>query len=46
MVQNQTGQKQPKLQPISMYEWRANRRETERREESVNREILHRQHTN
>ncbi len=46
MANTQTNQNQTKLQPISMYEWRANRREIEKREESVNREILRRQHAN
>ncbi len=46
MVQNQTAQKQEKLETVTMYQWRANRREIERRTESVNRELLHRQHAN
>ena len=46
MAYNQTQQTQQKLEPVSMYEWRANRREAEKREESVNRELLRRQHAN
>ena len=46
MAYNQPQQSNQKLTPVSMYEWRANRRETEKREESVNRELLRRQHTN
>ncbi len=46
MTCNQANETQTKLQPVSMYEWRANRREAEKREESVNREILRRLHTN
>lgn len=30
--------------PINMTAWRASRREAEKREENVNRELLHRQH--
>jgi len=41
MVQNQET-----LKVVNMYVWRATRRETERREEAVNRELLHRQHKN
>jgi hypothetical protein len=46
MAYNQAIQNQSKLQPVSMYMWRANRRENEKHAESVNREILRRQHTN
>lgn len=46
MVNTQANQNQTKLQPVSMYEWRANRREIEKRTENVNREILRRLHTN
>ena len=46
MANAQTNQNQTKLQPISMYEWRANRRESEKHAEIVNRELLRRQHTN
>lgn len=46
MANTQTNQNQTELQPVSMYEWRTNRRETEKRTESVNREILRRQHAN
>lgn len=46
MAYNQPQQNNQQLQPVSMYEWRANRREAEKREETVNRELLRRQHTN
>jgi uncharacterized protein with FMN-binding domain len=46
MAHNQTVQNQGKLQNLSMYMWRTNRRENEKRAENVNREILRRQHTN
>ncbi len=44
MAQNQTGQKQSALQSPSMLVWRLNRAEIERRENNVNRDLLHRQH--
>lgn len=43
MAQNQTGPKNT-LQSPSLLMWRLNRAEIERREGSVNRELLHRQH--
>ena len=46
MAYNQPQQNPQKPGPVSMYEWRANRREIEKREENVNRELLRRQHAN
>lgn len=46
MAYNQPEQNNQELQLVSMYQWRANRRETEKREEHVNRELLRRQHAN
>jgi hypothetical protein len=46
MAYNQTIQNEGKLQPVSMFVWRTTRRENEKRVESVNRELLHRQHAN
>ena len=45
MISTQAIQLQPKME-VSMYEWRAKRHESEKREENVNREILRRLHTN
>ena len=46
MAYNQTMQKQSDPQSVSMYVWRATRRENEKRAENVNRELLRRQHAN
>lgn len=42
--QNQEQANTPHIQ--TMYTWRLNRHETEKREESVNREIMRRRHAN
>ncbi len=45
MAQQTQEQARP-LNTMTMYTWRLNRHEAEKREESVNREIMRRQHAN
>jgi hypothetical protein len=46
MAQEHTQDKGNTLKAINMYTWRLNRQEAEKREESVNRQIMRRQHAN
>lgn len=45
MIQNQNRQNEQTAKPLDMYTWRLNRMQAEKREETVNRQIMRRQFT-